>query len=87
MTGPLDPMLPVEPGSEADRIMRDHRAMEAMRKYRIDVDFLESTIEGRSGFFAFYGRHQPVSDDPAEAILACAAAIEAASTDSGHRQA
>jgi hypothetical protein len=73
-------MLPVEPGSEADRILRDHRAMEALRRHKLDLVWYQSgcvVIGGEEGTF----------DDPADALLYSAAAIEAASTDSGQRQA
>lgn len=80
MTDPLDPMLPVEPGSQTDRILRDHRAMEAMRSGRIT---LSAFGPGPVRWHALYRDHirwiERFADNPADA---CAAAIEAASTDS-----
>lgn len=86
MTTPLDPMLPVEPGSEADRILRDHRAMEAMRMHGPYPHGLV-VYAAVGGWRAVWdsdrraqGEIQSDAHDPADAILACAADIEAAST-------
>lgn len=95
MTDPLDPMLPPTPGSESDRIMRDHRAMEALRRGGMSLHKAATLIDpfderaGRNPptWYACVGAVAHYSDDPADAILACDAAIEAASTDSGQRQA
>lgn len=96
MTDPLDPMLPVEPGSDADRILRgrtfgetpltrqmisDHEAMNALRRH--PQIFTHSERDGQPN----YGRRRAAwyhsggitgftRDDPADAILAAAAAIE-----------
>ena len=84
----LDPMLPPTSGSEADRILRDHRAMDAMRKYPdMELGWIGTPEAIYCGFRALHGVHWCCEDDPADAILACAAAIEAASRDSDHRQA